>query len=127
MKAALVEKDPAGAAALTLADLAAQKHQAALVAGELKYQALQAQIMESLGLKPEDLSTQLPAKAAPPSPDKRGQLEATGFSAPNAAPLPAAGGGLAATAKQLQSPPPAAKGKQAFSPRATQQPAGKKK
>ena len=125
MKAALVEKDPAGAAALTLADLAAQKRQAAIVAGELKYQALQAQIMESLGLKPEDLSTQLPARAAPPSPDKKGQLEATGFSAPNAAP-PAAGGSLAATAKQLQSPPPA-KGKQAFSPRATQQPAGKKK
>ncbi len=121
-----MEKDPSKAASLTLADVAFQKRQAAIVQGEAKYQALQQLIMEQLGVKPEDVSTDMPA-GPPGAGEKKPSVEvvSAGGGASSAA-TPGVGGGGAPSPSGKGGAPKAGATKP-FSPSATQQQQGKKK
>ena len=139
LRTAMMEKEPAKAAALTLADVAFQKRQAAIVQGEAKYQALQQLIMEQLGVKPEELSTELPISltAAAPAGEKKPTLNLHSLSSTTPAAAAAASAPASAPAGALSgAPSPSAKGgsstskagaSKPFSPSATQQQQGKKR
>ena len=116
LRTALMEKEPQRAVALTLADLAQHKREAALVQGEAKYQALQQLIMEQLGVKPEDVSTDLPVPLG-------GAIAAQAQAAPDAA----APGSPAKAPPSTKAATPKAGAPKPFSPSATQQQQGKKK
>ena len=102
LKGSLHEADPAAAAALTHADLAVRKKKAAMAAAEAQYQALQATIMEQLGLKESDIAevAPAPAAAAPPSPGAKSVAFGRTGAASEKAPAAPSGGqrqALAAT------------------------------
>jgi hypothetical protein len=118
LRTALMEKEPQRAVALTLADLAQHKREAALVQGEAKYQALQQLIMEQLGVKPEDVSTDLPVPLG-------GAIAAQAQA--QAAPDAAAPGSPAKAPPSTKAATPKAGAPKPFSPSATQQQQGKKK
>ncbi len=68
LKGALQETDPAAAAALTYRQVEERKKKAAMAAAEVHYEALQALIMEQLGIKEGDIvepTAAEPATAAP--------------------------------------------------------------
>ena len=117
-----MEKEPRRAASVTLADVAAKKHETLLAQSEAKYQALQQLVMEQMGLKESDLSTELPVPFTPAAP---APPAAVGDKRPGAAASAGAGGGAGAAGPVPASSKAAAS--KPFSPSTTQQQQGKKK
>jgi hypothetical protein len=115
-----MEKDPRRAASVTLADVAAKKHETLLAQSEAKYQALQQLVMEQMGIKESDLTTELPVPFTPAAP---APPAAAGDKTPGAAASVGGGAGAAGPAP-ASSKAAAAK---PFAPSATQQQQGKKK
>ncbi len=130
-----MEKEPARAASLTLADVALQKRQAAMAQNEAKYQALQQAIMEQLGVKPEEVTGEMPVGLSMGAGGEKKPSLTIGGSAASDDPesaFPAAGG--PASPAVGGAPSPSAKGAvktgapgKTLSPSATQQQQGRKK
>ena len=101
----LQDTDPAAAASLTYKQVEQRKKRAAMAAAEVQYEALQALLMEQLGIKEGDI-VEAPDVPAPPAagagaglaflrggaPGKAGAAPAAAKKAPPAAAAPAAKG-----------------------------------
>ncbi len=102
----LQDTDPAAAASLTYKQVEQRKKRAAMAAAEVQYEALQALLMEQLGIKESDIveAPDVPAPPAAPgagtgvaflrggAPGKAGAAPAAAKKAPPAAAAPAAKG-----------------------------------